>query len=67
MCSVLPYMQTILQARLIHPSAWKGYSAKFEHLLGPHFIHILASLCATTTSGVDSYASRRREWLVAPG
>ena len=48
--------------RSIHRSSvWKGYSEKFGCLLEPRFIHILASLCATRTCSVASYASRRRE------
>jgi hypothetical protein len=49
---------------LIHRSAWKGYSEKFGCLLEPRFIHILASLCATTTCSVASYASRCRECAI---
>src|SRR5215213_152210 len=47
-------------------TAWKVNSEKFGRLLELRFIHILASLCATTTCSVASYASRRREWPVAP-
>ena len=59
-----PYLR--VRYRAIHRSAWKGNSAKFERPLGPHFIRILASLCATTICRVASYASRRRECAVAP-
>jgi hypothetical protein len=50
----------------MHPTSWKGNSEKFGRLLEPHSIHILASLCTTTTCSVASYAYRRRECAVAP-
>jgi hypothetical protein len=41
----------------IHRSAWKVNSETFRRLLEPRFIHILASLCATTICSVALYAS----------
>src|SRR5215212_7838690 len=35
--------------RLIHRSAWKGNSQKSGYLIGPELIHVLGSLCTTTT------------------
>ena len=62
----LPIDHPALLLTLIHRSSWKGFSAEFGHPIGLDFIHVLASLCATTQCRVASYASRRRERAMTP-
>jgi hypothetical protein len=46
----------------MHPSAWKDHSTKSGYLIGPGLIHVLGSLCTTTTCSPPT----PREWPQKP-